>query len=93
MTERDLVRVHGVPSQADGGVADCEETCASYPGAADEAADRAPAVDPVVLTACMAAISGALVGFTLAGAFDTVFFLLPTALLAGYLGWCLRSLS
>lgn len=93
MAERNLARADEMSFRADSGVADREEICTSHAGAADEAVHHALAVDPVVLAACMAAISGALVGFTLAGAFDTAFFLLPMALLAGYLGWCLRSLS
>jgi len=93
MAGGNLVRAHGMPIQVDGGVASREEIHTSHASAADEAVDHAPAVDPVVLTACMATISGALIGFTLAAVSDTIFVLLPTALLAGYAGWCLRSLS
>lgn len=48
---------------------------------------------PAVVLAAMSAISGGLVGFFLAGAFETTVLLLAMALIAGYLGWCVRGLA
>jgi len=70
-------------------------------GVADQDGARSPLEEqdvaagsaPSVVLAGMSAISGALVGFFLAGAFQTSVLLLGMALAAGYLGWRARGLA
>lgn len=66
-----------------------EQDDAHSPHVEEDAPDSAPAV----VLAAMSAISGALVGFFLAGAFETTVLLLAMALIAGYLGWRVRGLA
>lgn len=47
----------------------------------------------VIVIASASALSGVAVGFILAGAFDVAAIALPTALVAGYLGWRARGLE
>lgn len=53
--------------------------------------DPSPGAREMVVVAGMSAISGAVMGFLLAGAFEAAFFVLPAAILAGWLGWLARS--
>lgn len=88
MTERSLVPGPSFPRESD--AVDGRGAHGARFDAAGEAAGYSSDAGPVVVTAIMSAMSGALVGFVLAGAFEAAFLMLPTAMLAGYLGWRVR---
>ncbi|HEV2512623.1 hypothetical protein [Bosea sp. (in: a-proteobacteria)] len=78
-------------SPYDGNTDLADQRCISSGSAADDldaSLDRGAAV----VLAGMSAISGALVGFILAGALETAIATFAAALAAGYLGWRAREL-
>ncbi|WP_455296845.1 hypothetical protein [Brucella pituitosa] len=71
---------------------DFNSTSSIQPHRDDTAANEKPASPALVLSGC-SAISGAIVGFLLAGNLYASVFLLISVLLAGWVGWWARGLN